>query len=71
VAVVLKDFKCKVTKRTYRFGDVYDGDRVEELQALGYVADEEGRTSEPEKPKRKRKDSEGDPHGRNTDPLAG
>lgn len=57
MAEVLKDFKCKVTKRTYRVGDVYDGDRVEELQALGYVADEEGRTSEPEKPKRKRKDS--------------
>lgn len=38
MAKVLKDFKCKVTKRVYRAGDQYDGDRAEELQALGYVA---------------------------------
>ena len=57
MAKVLKDFRCKVTKSIYRKGETYDGDRVEELQVLGYVADEEGRTSEPEKPKRKRKDS--------------
>lgn len=53
---VLKDFRCKVTKRVYRDGDEYDGDRTEELQSLGYVAVEEG-GDKPEKPKRKRKDS--------------
>jgi len=53
---VLKDFKCKVTKRVYRAGDEYDGDRTEELQSLGYVAVEEG-GDKPEKPKRKPKDS--------------
>ena len=35
---VLKDFRCKITKRIYRMGETYDGDRVEELQKLGYVA---------------------------------
>ncbi|ABJ09620.1 hypothetical protein [Bacillus phage 1] len=38
MAKVLKDFKCKVTKRIYHAGDEYDGDRLEELQKLGYVA---------------------------------
>lgn len=56
VAKVLKDFRCKVAKRVYRAGDEYDGDRTEELQSLGYVVVEEG-GNEPEKPKRKRKDS--------------
>jgi len=54
---VLKDFRCKVTKCVYRVGDEYDGDRAEELQALGYAAPEEG-GREPNKPKRRRKDSE-------------
>jgi hypothetical protein len=56
MAKALKDFRCKVTKRVYRAGDEYDGDRTEELSRLGYVTVEEG-GGEPEKPKRKRKDS--------------
>jgi len=56
VAKVLKDFKCKVTKRIYRKGETYDGDRTEELVRLGYVAADEGAGNEPaEKPARKRK----------------
>ncbi|CAM3744069.1 hypothetical protein COLU111180_06255 [Cohnella lubricantis] len=39
MAVVLKDFKCKVTKKLFRSGDAYEGDRAEELAALGYVAE--------------------------------
>jgi len=55
VAKVLKDFRCKVTKRVYRAGDEYDGNRTEELQNLGYVSVEEGEGPEPaEKPARKR-----------------
>lgn len=53
---VLKDFRCKITKRVYHAGDEYDGNRAEELQKLGYVAADEG-GGEPEKPKRKRKDN--------------
>lgn len=53
---VLKDFRCKVTKRVYRAGETYDGNRAEELARLGYVADEIGGAPEqPEKPARKRK----------------
>ncbi|EJL44022.1 hypothetical protein PMI08_02140 [Brevibacillus sp. CF112] len=37
---VLKDFRCKVTKQLFRTGDKYDGERTEELQALGYVSEE-------------------------------
>jgi hypothetical protein len=56
MAKVLKDFRCKVTKRTYRAGDEYDGDRAEELQALGYVAADEGAGIEPtEKPRKRTK----------------
>jgi hypothetical protein len=59
MAKVLKDFRCKVTKRVYRTGDEYDGDRAEELHALGYVNAGEtdgGAAAEPaEKPVRKRK----------------
>ena len=61
MARVLKDFRCKVTKRIYRKGETYDGDRTEELVRLGYVAADEGADNEPaEKPvrKRKRDDSE-------------
>ena len=35
---VLKGFKCKNTKQVFLAGEVYDGDRLEELQELGYVA---------------------------------
>lgn len=56
MAKVLKDFRCKVTKRIYRAGDEYDGNRTEELVRLGYVAADEGAGNEPaEKPARKRK----------------
>ncbi len=48
MAKVLKDFRCKVTKRVYRAGDEYDGDRTEELQALGYVEVGENTTPESE-----------------------
>jgi len=56
VAKVLKDFRCKVTKRVYRSGEEYDGDRTEELQNLGFVeADEDAAGDDPaEKPARKR-----------------
>lgn len=57
MAKVLKDFRCKVTKRVYRAGEIYGGDRAEELQNLGYVEIEEGE-SKTKKPKQKRKDSE-------------
>lgn len=53
MAKVLKDFRCKITKRIYRTGDEYDGDRTDELAKLGYAAAEQSN-----KPKRKRKDSE-------------
>lgn len=60
MAKVLKDFRCKVTKRVYRAGEIYGGDRAEELQNLGYVEIEEGesKTKKTKKPKQKRKDSE-------------
>ncbi|MDQ0340265.1 hypothetical protein J2S00_003070 [Caldalkalibacillus uzonensis] len=45
---VLKTFRCKVTKKIYRAGSVYDGERAEELQALGFV---EVHEPEPEWPK--------------------
>lgn len=38
---VLKDFKCKLTKQVYRAGDIYDGERTEELSELGYVAEDD------------------------------
>jgi hypothetical protein len=41
MSIVLKDFKCKVTKKFYKAGQEYDGDRTEELQELGYVQDSE------------------------------
>jgi hypothetical protein len=34
---VLKPFTCKVTKRRYEAGDVYEGARGEELAAKGLV----------------------------------
>lgn len=37
MATVTKDFKCKVTKKIYRAGQPYEGDRLEELQRLGFV----------------------------------
>jgi ADP-ribose pyrophosphatase YjhB (NUDIX family) len=37
MALVLKDFKCKATKKVYRAGDEYTGERLEELQNIGYV----------------------------------
>jgi hypothetical protein len=56
VAKVLKDFRCKVTKRVYRSGEEYDGDRTEELQNLGFVEADEGAAGDDpaEKPARKR-----------------
>ena len=60
VAKVLKDFKCKVTKRIYRKGETYDGDRTEELVRLGYVSVEEGEGPEPaEKPRKRKRDDSG------------
>jgi hypothetical protein len=58
---VLNDFRCKVTKHVYRVGDEYDGDRVKELQELGYVAaDEDTGTETEEKPrKRSKRDDSG------------
>lgn len=56
MAKVLKDFRCKVTKRVYRVGEQYYGGRTEELVRLGYVAADDIAASEPaEKPVRKRK----------------
>lgn len=42
----IKDFKCKVTKKIYRTGSTYDGDRLEELQQLGYVTAPESEDQE-------------------------
>ena len=61
MARVLKTFRCKVTKRVYQAGSEYDGDRVAELQALGFVeptgggAGKQAPPTEPAKLKRKRK----------------
>ena len=38
MSIVIKSFKCKETKKAYKAGTVYAGDRLEELQRLGYVA---------------------------------
>lgn len=56
---VLKDFKCKVTKRVYRAGDQYDGDRVEELLKLGYVAADEDVEPNPEEEPQEEETEEG------------
>jgi hypothetical protein len=37
MAKVLKPFKCKVTKKIFRKGATYSGERAEELEELGYV----------------------------------
>lgn len=42
MGIVLKDFQCKETKKVYRAGETYEGNRLEELQELGYVSAEEG-----------------------------
>lgn len=47
MGTAIKDFQCKVSKKIYRAGDTYDGDRQEELQELGYVSKEE--TEDPAK----------------------
>lgn len=58
MSVVLKDFVCKKTKRLFKAGELYNGDRTEELQKLGYVSVDEG-TQESTKPRKriKRDDS--------------
>jgi hypothetical protein len=38
--IVLINFKCKETKKVFMAGEPYEGDRLEELQELGYVATE-------------------------------
>ncbi|NLX70615.1 MAG: hypothetical protein GX024_06920 [Clostridiales bacterium] len=35
---VIAGFKCKYTGRIYHVGDIYDGDKLEEYQAKGYIA---------------------------------
>jgi len=62
---VLKDFKCKVTKRVYRAGDQYDGDRVEELARLGYVMDD--KTGGEEGKPAKKPDGKGEGKGKRKD----
>ncbi|MED4783447.1 hypothetical protein [Brevibacillus choshinensis] len=37
MSTVLKDFICKVTRRLWHTGEEYEGNRLEELQQLGYV----------------------------------
>ncbi|GIP38312.1 hypothetical protein J31TS4_15920 [Paenibacillus sp. J31TS4] len=39
MAEVVKAFRDKFTKMLYDVGDVYEGDRAEELAKLGYVAE--------------------------------
>ena len=46
---VLKDFVCKDTKKLFKAGTTYKGDRLEELQELGYVGEED--EAAPEWPK--------------------
>lgn len=38
MAKVIVGFKCKYTGRIYHVGDMYDGDKLEEYQAKGYIA---------------------------------
>jgi hypothetical protein len=40
---VIKDFRCKVTKKLYKKGMNYQGDRGDELASLGYVEKEQKR----------------------------
>jgi hypothetical protein len=42
---VLKDFVCKETMKLHKAGSTYVGDRLEELQELGYVGDNDSDTS--------------------------
>lgn len=46
--IVLKDFRCKVTGNIYKTGTFYVGERLEELQELGYVEKEESQDMEDE-----------------------
>lgn len=41
MAKVISGFKCSNTKKLYFVGDEYEGDRLEELQDLGYVEADE------------------------------
>lgn len=34
---VISGFKCRYTGKIYRVGDEYDGDKLEEYQAKGYI----------------------------------
>lgn len=49
--IVLKDFKCKETKKVYRKGSRYTGKRLEELQVLGYVSGKPKKQADTEWPK--------------------
>jgi hypothetical protein len=40
MAKVIVGFKCKYTSRIYHVGDMYDGDKLEEYKAKGYIAAE-------------------------------
>lgn len=36
-----KDFKCRITQRIFRKGQLYEGDREAELDELGYLEKDE------------------------------
>lgn len=54
---VIGGFKCLYTNKIYHVGDIYDGDRLEEYQAKGYV---EKSIAAPQKGKKTKGDTSGD-----------
>lgn len=43
--IALKDFRCKVTKKVFRAGKEYTGDRADELEEAGFIAEVKEKTS--------------------------
>jgi hypothetical protein len=61
---VLKPFTCKVTKKRYEAGEVYEGNRGVELAAKGFV--EEVIKEKAEVSHTPKKDAEGEPSAKKT-----
>jgi hypothetical protein len=61
---VLKPFTCKVTKKRYEAGEVYEGSRGAELAAKGFV--EEVEKEKKEVSHTPKKDAEGEPSAKKT-----
>jgi hypothetical protein len=60
---VLKPFTCKVTKKRYEAGEVYEGNRGVELAAKGFVEEVE---KEKKEVSHTPKDAEGEPTKKRT-----